>query len=135
MEFVSATVPQELTLILRTEFVNLAHQTVSAVLQTLSAMLAMLVLISAKESVLRQLSHAQLENSDIMESATELAQLVLANKVTSVKELALLELGHIMEDVIELAQLNSLQLMLVLTLAQLEHLFQMEFVNLELKLV
>lgn len=135
MEFASATVPQELILTLKTESVNLAHQTASAVLLTLSVMLVMLAMISAKESVSKQLSLAQLVNLDIMESATELAQLELVNKVTSVRELALLELGHTMEDVTELAQPNSLQLMLVLILAQLEHLFQMEFVNLELKLV
>ena len=120
MEFVSATVLQEPTLILRTEFVNHAHPTASVVLPTLSVMLVMLDMISAKEFVLLPLFNALLVNSDTMESATQLALLELVNKEASVRELVPLELGLIMVDVTELVQPNSLLLMPVLTHAQLE---------------
>ena len=106
MEFVSATVHQELIQILKTEFVNHAHPTASVVLPTLSVMLATLVMISAKEFALLPQFNAQLVNSDTMEFVTHNALQELANKETSVRELALLELGLTMEDVTEPAQLN-----------------------------
>jgi len=52
MEFVSATVLQDLILTLRTESANLAHLTASVASPTLSAMLAMLAMTSAMVSVL-----------------------------------------------------------------------------------
>ena len=69
-------------------------------------MLVMLDTISAKEFVLLPPSHAQLANSDTMEFVTQSVPQELANKETSVRELALLELGLTMEDVTEPAQLN-----------------------------
>ena len=98
-------------------------------------MLVMLDTISAKEFVLLPPSHAQLVNSDTMEFVTLPVPQELANKETSVRELALLEHGPTMEDAIELAQLNSPPLMLVLNLAPVELPLSTESAKLDLKLV
>ena len=104
MEFVSATAPQELTLIPRTEFARAAAATASVASPTPSATLAMLVMILTRVFASRLLLTVLLDNSDTMEFVTPPVLLVLANKAASARELALLELGPLGEDAIVLAQ-------------------------------
>ena len=103
-EFVSATVPQELIPTLKTDCAKLAHQTASVASPIPSVMLAMLVMISATESVLLPASAAHQDSSDIMEFAIKLVLQEPALKVVSVRELAQLVPGHTTEDATELAQ-------------------------------
>lgn len=77
-------------------------------------MLAMLDLTSEMESVLHQLSTAQVDNTDTTVSAIATAQLEPASKVISVKELVLLEHWRSTTDATEHAQPNSQLLMLAL---------------------
>ena len=118
---------------MKTEFVRVVLQIVSVVLLIPSVMLVMQDMTLKTVSVLLPASPVPVDNSDTMDSATLNVQLVLANKETSVKELALPELGHTMEDATELAQPNSPLPMLASTLAQLELHLSMEFVKSDLE--
>jgi hypothetical protein len=95
-------------------------------------MLVMLDTILPTEFVLYLQFPAHLVNLDTMVSATLHAQSELVLKEVTVKELVLLELGHTTVDATEIAPLNTIPMMLVLTHAQLEQLFKMEFVKLDL---
>lgn len=98
-------------------------------------MLVMLDTILPTEFVLYLQFLAHLANLDTMVPVILHAQLELVLKEITVKELAPLELGLTTVDATEIALLNIIPMMLVLIHAQLEQLFKMEFVKLDLNLV